>query len=84
MMTAIPAVKPVITGVGMKRMMPPNLTSPIASRIRPAIRVATCSPSMPYWAVMPARMTMKAPVGPLIDTRELPNRAAKIPATMPV
>ena len=64
MMTPMPAVKPVITGSGMKRMMPPMRVRPSASSMAPAMNVAICRPSMPCLAVTPARITTKAPVGP--------------------
>ena len=73
MITAMPDVKPTITGFGMNRMTLPSRATPIASSITPAISVATCRPAMPYCAVMPASTTMKAPVGPEICTRVPPR-----------
>jgi hypothetical protein len=52
MITAIPLVKPTITGCGMNLIAAPNLRRPIATRITPAINVATMSPSTPYcWTI---------------------------------
>jgi hypothetical protein len=52
MMSAIPLVKPMITGCGMNLMAAPNLRSPMATRITPAMSVATMSPSTPYcWTI---------------------------------
>ncbi len=84
MMTAMPEVKPTITGFGMKRMTLPSCRKPIASSITPAISVAACSPAMPYCAVMPASTTMKAPVGPEICTRVPPRTEVASPATIAV
>ncbi|CPO66897.1 Uncharacterised protein [Bordetella pertussis] len=84
MMTPIPAVKPTMTGAGMYLMMAPSRAAPSASRMQPAIRVASCRPATPCWAVMPARMTMKAPVGPAICTRLPPHSETSRPATMAV
>ena len=41
MITAMPEVKPTMTGFGMKRITLPSCANPIASSITPAIRVAT-------------------------------------------
>ena len=62
----------------------PNLASPIATRITPAMSVATVSPSMPYFCTMPYTITTNAPVGPPICTREPPNAEMMKPATMAV
>src|SRR6185369_626581 len=84
MITAMPAVNPAITGSGMNLMMAPRRAIPSSSRITPASRVAICRPSTPYRAVMPARMTTKAPVGPAICTRLPPNSETTTLATIAV
>ena len=84
MMTAMPVVKPTITGAGMYLMTTPSRASPMASSMMPAISVAICSPSMPWRAVMPDRITMKAPVGPAICTRLPPQADTSRPAMMAV
>ena len=48
MVTAIPAVKPMIMGYGMNLMTAPNLNNPSAMSITPAIMVATSRPCNPY------------------------------------
>ncbi len=47
MITAIPAVKPTMTGSGMNLMTAPSWAMPSSSRMAPAIKVAICRPSMP-------------------------------------
>ena len=84
MVTAIPAVKPVVMVYGTKRMMVPSLSKPIATSSTPAISVAATRPSMPSVATMPATMVANAAVGPEICTREPPSSAIKKPATMAV
>src|SRR5690606_32891312 len=84
MITAMPAVKPTITGSGMNRITAPRRASPIATRITPAISVATSRPPTPNCATTLARITMKAPVGPAIWMREPPNSATAAPAMIEV
>ena len=84
MMTPIPAVKPAITGSGMKRSTPPNFAAPSRIRITPAMQVASSRPSTPYCAVTPARITTKAPVGPAIWMRLPPNSETTMPAMIAV
>ena len=50
----------------------------------PAMTVAMASPSMPYWLMMPATMTMKAPVGPPIWTLLPPRNETMKPPMMAV
>ena len=57
---------------------------PIASRMTPAMSVATCRPPIPYCAVMPASTAMNAPVGPEIWTRVPPSSEVARPATIAV
>ena len=66
MMTAMPAVKPTVTGKGMNLTKVPSRSSPIAASIIPDRNVARISPSMPCCATMAATSTMKAPAGPPI------------------
>ncbi len=66
MMTAIPAVKPTMTGFGMYLMTAPKRANPNATKMMPAIRVAICRPPIPCCAVMMDKTAMKAPVGPEI------------------
>ncbi len=68
-----------MTGAGMNLMTPPSLARPIRTSIHPAIKVAACSPSMPYFAVIPERMAMNAPVGPAICTRLPPKSVTTRP-----
>ncbi|MNY43106.1 hypothetical protein D3C86_1780420 [compost metagenome] len=84
MITPIPAVKPTITGAGMNLMIAPSRVMPSNSSMTPAIMVAICRPSMPCAALMLARITMNAPVGPAICTRLPPNRDTSTPATIAV
>ncbi len=62
-MTPIPLVKPTMTGSGINLMRLPSLIIPIKSRMNPANNVATCKPSIPYCAVILARITTKHPWG---------------------
>lgn len=58
--------------------------TPIATRSRPAISPAVSKPLAPYLAVMGARMTMNAAVGPVTWCFEPPVSATTMPATMAV
>jgi hypothetical protein len=82
--TAMPAVKPQVTGKGMNLITPPIRARPSPTRAAPAIMVATISPSSPCWLTMPATMITKAPVGPPICTREPPIAEMIRPAMMAV
>jgi hypothetical protein len=84
MMTAIPLVKPVMTGCGMNFMMPPNFATPKITSMTPAIIVAIASPSYPCCWTMPYTITTNAPVGPPICTRDPPSAEMRKPATMAV
>ena len=81
---AMPAVKPMIMGYGMNLITTPSLKMPSSSRMMPAITVATARPSMPNWPIMPATMTMNAPVGPPICTLLPPSRETIKPPMMAV
>ena len=82
--TAMPAVKPVVTGYGTNSMKRPIRMTPIANRMTPAIRVAISRPPAPNRAEMGASTTTNAAVGPDTWTREPPRRAMRAPATMAV
>jgi hypothetical protein len=71
-------------GIGNELDDRPETRDAESSRITPASSVAICSPSMPYRAVMPDRMTTNAPVGPAICSRLPPNTETARPATMAV
>ena len=45
--TAIPEVKPVITGAGIREMNFPSLKIPSSKRMTPAIKLTVKRPSMP-------------------------------------
>jgi hypothetical protein len=66
MITAMPAVKPTVTGNGMYLMNVPSLSSPTISRMMPESIVASSSPSTPCCATVAATRTMNAPAGPPI------------------
>ncbi len=65
-------------------MTAPRRAAPIATRISPAISVATCSPAIPCWAVITASTATKAPVGPEICSRVPPKSDVHRPATIAV
>jgi hypothetical protein len=81
MTSAMPLVKPMTTGRGMKRTAVPVPVSPMMTRITPAIIVHMNSPSTPYCATIPATTTTKAPVGPPICVVEPPNAEMMKPVT---
>ena len=62
--TAMPLVKPIVTGRGMNRTAVPSPVRPIKSSIAPAIAVHINRPETPNLATIPATMTTNAPVGP--------------------
>src|SRR6266566_3001093 len=73
MISAMPLVNPIVTGNGMNLIAPPRRSSPKAIRMKPAMSVATTSPSTPYLSTIPETITTNAPVGPPICTREPPS-----------
>ena len=83
-MSAIPLVKPIVTGYGMNLIAPPSRNSPKATRMKPAMSVATTRPSTPCCATIPETITTNAPVGPPIWTREPPSSEMRKPATIAV
>ena len=64
--TAIPAVKPVVMVYGINFINEPNLKIPIKISKIPAIIVASTSPSIPFAATTPATIVANAAVGPAI------------------
>lgn len=76
----IPAVKPRTTGLGIRRMTLPRPARPKAIWIAPAMKPARIKPSTPCFALTPARITTKVPVGPAIWKRVPPNSATIRPA----
>ena len=84
MMTAMPAVKPTVTGKGMNLMKVPSLRKPTAASRMPERKVARISPSMPCCATVAATSTMKAPAGPPIWKREPPSSETRKPPTAAV
>ena len=63
---AIPEVNPTIIGYGINFIMSPNFKTPIKISKTPAIQVAIANPLVPYSEIMPAMITINAPVGPPI------------------
>ena len=84
MVTAMPAVNPVVMVWGTKRMSVPRRSAPMMMSSAPAMTVAAMSPSMPSVATMPATMVANAAVGPEIWTGLPPSSAMTKPATMAV
>ena len=84
MMTAIPRVKPSITGSGMKRTYRPSPAMAMTTSSRPAMRPTTSTPLAPYSATIGTSTTVMAPVGPEICRLLPPKTAATVPATIAV
>jgi hypothetical protein len=84
MMTAMPSVKPSITGHGMKVTARPSRSMPAASTMRPASSPTIARAPSPWAAMIGASTTTMAPVGPDTCTFEPPNTAATSPATIAV
>jgi hypothetical protein len=82
--TAMPLVKPVITDTGTKRIHEPMRATPMANSMSPAIIVQMSRFATPYRATIAYTITMKAPVGPPICTREPPRALTRKPATIAV
>ena len=66
MIMAMPEVKPMITGMGMKPISRPRRKMPASRRRTPAAKQAKKTPCRPYCATMPMRTALMAPVGPEI------------------
>ncbi|MNW63543.1 hypothetical protein D3C74_417630 [compost metagenome] len=82
--TAIPAVNPMVTGRGMNLINVPSRSSPISTRKIPARKPAISRFSYPYCSTMARRIGIKAPVGPPIWNRDPPNSEIRIPAIIVV
>ena len=82
--TAIPAVKPVVIVYGINLISEPSLNSPISIRRIPAKIVARARPSIPFVATIPATIVAKAAVGPAICTLLPPRKEMINPATIAV
>ena len=84
MTTAMPVVKPVVTGCGMNVMSRPSRASPMPTCMRPAMSPATRSPATPKSRTTGSRITTNAAVGPVIWKGVPPSSAQTTPATMAV
>ena len=84
MVTAMPEVKPVVTGNGMNLMRDPILNTPKRMRKSPASSVHITNPLKPKLATTPAIITTKAPVGPPIWNLLPPSSDIINPATTAV
>ena len=82
--TAMPLVKPIITATGINLINMPMRKKPIIHSITPDINVASSSPPTPYCSTMPYTITINAPAGPPICTREPLKSEIKKPAIMAV
>ncbi len=82
--SAIPAVKPAVTGSGMNWINLPIRAAPNPISITPAIIVATIRPPSPKRCTIGTRMTTKAAVGPDTCIRDPPSAAMMAPATIAV
>ena len=65
-MTAMPEVKPVMTGAGTNAVRLPRCSTAATMSIAPARNVATNIPCIPYAPMSEPRMAAIAPVGPEI------------------
>ena len=83
-MTAIPRVKPSMTGHGMKDTARPSRAKPATTTMTPAMSVTSATAPTPCAETIGARTTTMAPVGPDTWTCEPPNTAATSPATIAV
>ena len=83
-MTAIPSVKPSITGQGMNDTARPSRSRPAARTMIPARMLTTTTAPAPCDATMGTRTTTMAPVGPETWTFDPPKTAAMTPATIAV
>ena len=84
MVTATPAVNPMVMVTGINLIRLPARQSPRRIRIIPAMTVAIIKPSKPFVAMTPATIVANAAVGPEIFTRLPPRSDIVKPATMAV
>ncbi|OPZ75571.1 MAG: hypothetical protein BWY82_00205 [Verrucomicrobia bacterium ADurb.Bin474] len=82
--TAMPVVKPLVTGQGIYLMRVPIRVSPISMRMIPAMMVAIIRPLYPCFSTISSTIGMKAAVGPPIWTRLPPSAAIRKPANIAV
>lgn len=82
MSTAIPLVKPMITGRGMNFTAVPDFDRPSRINMTPAIIVHMKRPWTPNSAMMPDTTTTNAPVGPPICVRDPPIAEIRNPVTI--
>jgi len=78
--TAIPAVKPVVIVYGINLISEPKRQNPIKIKMIPARIVATAKPSIPWSATIPATIVANAAVGPAICTWLPPKKGITNPA----
>ena len=83
-MTAMPIVKPVVTGCGTNCISLPRRASPMITRITPAIIPATSNPATPNFVTIGTRITTNAAVGPVTCERVPPSSEHVMPATIAV
>ena len=84
MMTAMPSVKPSITGHGITATARPSRSTAAMSTMTPAMIVTSATTPAPCAATMGPSTTTIAPVGPDTWMFEPPNTAATSPATIAV
>ena len=84
MITAMPSVKPSITGHGMELTVRPSFSSPTSRTTSPAMIDTRAIAAAPCVATMGPRTTTMAPVGPETCTWDPPKTAATTPATIAV
>ena len=82
--TAMPLVKPIITATGINLISTPMRKKPMIHSMAPDISVASSKPLTPYCSTMPYTMTINAPAGPPICTREPLNSEIRKPAIIAV
>jgi len=83
-MTAMPSVKPSMTGHGMNDTARPSRSTPATSTMTPAMRLTSATAPSPWLATIGASTTTMAPVGPDTCTFDPPKTAATTPATIAV
>src|SRR6185312_2408626 len=84
MITAIPSVKPSMTGQGMYETTLPSFRIPPSTTITPAMRLTSATVPAPWAATTGPSTTTIAPVGPDTWMFDPPKTAAITPATIAV
>ena len=82
--SAMPLVKPIVTGRGMYLTAAPRPVKPMMSSRKPAMIPTSAKPPSPNFTTIPATITTKAPVGPPIWVRDPPSAEIRKPATTAV